>query len=376
MAGKLRVGVIGCGSMTRNHTYGYLNSQRYEVVALADLSQTAMSDFDERFSEYSDYRPQHFTDARQMLEEIAPDIVSIGVWHKGHSPMTIAAAAARGVKAVLCEKPMADTVGAAAEMLMVCQRNEVKLVIGHQRRFLPAYTLARQMIEDGEIGDVRLITSVAGDGLPNYASHQTDMFRYLLGDIECTWVMGNVERETDHWERATRIEDRALALFGFENDAQALIVSDLTPERWQGARIYGSEGMIEMTVDDLRLMNANSNGWALHQPDGEFLKYGEDRFEWFEAGASQARELADWVDGSAQTHRGSGENGYKALEMIHAVYESARLHIRVDLPLKTMLNPLDEMVESGHLPVRYPGRHDIRARQLRGENVSEDVENV
>ena len=223
---------------------------------------------------------------------------------------------------------------------------------------------------------MRLITSVAGDGLPNYASHQTDMFRYLLGDIECTWVMGNVERETDHWERATRIEDKALAVFGFENDAQAMIVSDLTPVRWQGARIYGSDGMIEMTVEDLQLMNANSNGWAHHKPDGEFLKYGEDRFEWFEAGAAQARELADWVDGTGAGHRGSGDHGYKALEMIHAVYESARLHVQVELPLKTMINPLDEMVESGHLPVRYPGKHDIRARQLRGENVSEDVENV
>ncbi|NQW19315.1 MAG: Gfo/Idh/MocA family oxidoreductase [Chloroflexi bacterium] len=184
--------------------------------------------------------------------------------------MTVAAAAADGVKAILCEKPMADSLGAAADMLMVCRRNNVKLVIGHQRRFLPAYTLAKQMIEDGEIGDVRLVTSVAGDGLPNYASHQTDMFRYLLGDVECTWAMGNVERETDHWERSTQIEDKALAVFGFANDAQAMIVSDLTPIRWQGARIYGSEGMIEMSTADLHLMNGKSGGWAHHKPDGEF----------------------------------------------------------------------------------------------------------
>ena len=118
MADKLRVGVIGCGSMTSNHTYGYLNSGRYEVVALSDLSPSAMTDFDEKFSEYSDYKPEHFADAREMLAEAAPEIVSIGVWHKGHSPMTIAAAAAGGVKAILCEKPMADSVGAAAEMLM------------------------------------------------------------------------------------------------------------------------------------------------------------------------------------------------------------------------------------------------------------------
>lgn len=375
MAEKLRVGVIGCGSMARNHTYGYLNSSLFEIVALSDLSESAMSDFDDRFNEYSDYKPEHFTDFREMLQKTKPEVVSVGVWHKGHSPVTIAAAASEGVKAVLCEKPMADSLAAAQEMLTVCDRNNVKLIIGHQRRFLPAYTLAKKMIEDGEIGDVRLITSVAGDGLPNYATHQTDMFRYLLGDIECEWVMGNVERDTDHWERATRIEDRALAVYGFENQAQAMIVSDLTPVRWQGARIYGSDGMIEMTTDDLQLMNSRASGWQQHKPDGEFFKYGAERFEWVEGGAGQARELSDWVTGVGSTHRNNGENGYKALEMIHAVYESARLHNQINLPMKTMANPLDVMIDSGHLPVRYPGRHDIRAKQLRGENVTEDTLN-
>lgn len=372
---KLRVGVIGCGGMSRNHTLGYLKSDRYEVVALADLSQSAMQDFGEHFAEFPDYKPDHFTDAREMLEKVRPDIVSVGVWHKGHAPITIAAAAS-GAKAVLCEKPMADSVGAAADMLMVCKRNGVKLAIGHQRRFLPSYTLAKTMIADGEIGDVRLITSVAGDGLPNYASHQTDMFRYLLSDVECSWVMGNVERETDQWERATRIEDKALAVFGFESGAQAMILSDLTDEHWQGARIYGSDGMIEITVDDLKIMNGSSDGWKFHRPDGEFFSHDVARFEWVEAGAAQARELAEWVSGERDDHRNNGENGYKALEMVHGVYESARTHTQVQLPLKTMVSPLDLMIDSGQLPVRYPGKYDIRARLLRGENTEADTQNV
>ena len=93
MAEKLRVGVIGCGEMTLNHTFGYLNSSRYEVTGLADLSEQAMKDFDEQFSEYSDYKAEHFMEAREMLERSKPDIVSVGVWDKGHAPMTIAAGA-------------------------------------------------------------------------------------------------------------------------------------------------------------------------------------------------------------------------------------------------------------------------------------------
>ena len=67
--------------------------------------------------------------------------------------------------------------------------------------------------------------------------------------------------------------------------------------------------------------------------------------------------------------------GTEAMEMAVALYESARLHERVTFPVQTRVNPLELMVESGHLPVRYPGRYDIRATRLRGENMSSDEEN-
>ena len=375
MEGKLRVGVIGCGEISSNHVLGYLNSARYEIVALADLSEQATHDFDKQFSEHDDYKPEHFTDAREMLEKSELDVVSVGVWDMGHAPMTIAAAAS-GVKAILCEKPMSDTTGSAADMMLVCRRNGVKLAIGHQRRFLPAYNLAKQMIGDGEIGEPRLITTAARDGLPNYSSHLADMYRYLLGDPECVWVMGNVERETDQWARAIPIEDKAFAVFGFDNGAQAMILSGLTPEHGFGARIYGSDGMIELSVDDLKIMNSKSDGWQEHKPDGDFAKYGFDNFEMIEAGAVQAREFARWVTGEIEAYRGVATNGYKALEMVHAVYESARTHAQVEMPLKTRTHPLAEMIDSGHLPVRYPGRYDIRNRTLRGENTTLDTKNV
>lgn len=372
MADKLRAGVIGCGSISRNHVGGYLNSGRYEVVALADLNESAMQEIDSQFK----INTKHYTDTRAMLAQEKLDVVSVCTWHGGHATWTIVAAAYRP-KAILCEKPMADTLGHAEQMLVACRRNGVKLVIGHQRRFLPAYTLAQSLIAQGAIGKVQLIQSCGGDGLPNYSSHQTDMYRYLLDDDECTWVMGNIERKTDQYERGTRIEDCAMAVFQFRGGARALILSDLVPNYYQGALIVGSEGMIDMTTNNLRLMNSGTGGqWQLHQPDGKFFKVKEqgDRFEWLEGGAAQADELADWIEGKVETHRGRGENGYKALEMIHAVYESARCHEKVVMPMRTRVNPLDLMVESGHLAPERPGRYDIRAFLLRGERMTSDEE--
>lgn len=356
--------------MSRNHVRGYLDCGRYDVVALADLNPEAMESMDSTF----ELSTTHYTDARKMLAEENLDIISICTWHAGHAEWTIAAAA-YGPKAILCEKPMADTVGRAEQMMIACDRNGVKLVIAHQRRFLPAYTRARELIADGAIGQVHLIQSFGGQGLPNYSSHQTDMYRYLLGDAECTWVMGNIERKTDQWERNTRIEDCAIGVFEFEGGVRALLLSDVTPLIYQGAFIFGSEGTINLSVNDLQILNAESGGvWKQETPRGRFFQVEDEgnRFEWKEGAAAQADELADWIEGKIDNHRGNARNGYRALQMIHAIYESARMHEKVRMPLQTRLNPLDLMVDSGHLEPERPGRYDIRAFLLRGERMTRD----
>jgi predicted dehydrogenase len=372
MSTKLRVGVIGCGSMAGNHIRGYLDSGRYEIVGLADLEEAAMAETDARFGIES----RHYTDARAMLAQERPEVVSICTWHSGHAPWTIAAATAHP-RAILCEKPMADTLGRAEQMIIACRRNDVKLGIAHQRRFLPAYTLARDLIAAGAIGTVRTIQSFAADGLPNYSTHQTDMYRYLLNDDECDWVMGNVERKTDRYERATRIEDCAIGVFHFTCGAVALLLSDVTPTVYQGALIYGTEGMINLTTSNLQVLNRDTGGkWELLEPDGRFYRVADlgEQFEWREAAAAQADELADWIEDEAISFRGNATNGIKALQMVHAVYESARRHEKVTLPMETRHNPLDLMIESGHLAPERPGPYDIRALRLRGERMSSDTE--
>jgi hypothetical protein len=53
-----------------------------------------------------------------------------------------------------------------------------------------------------------------------------------------------------------------------------------------------------------------------------------------------------------------------------ALFESVRKRQRIYLPLKTRLNPLMLMVESGDLPVEWSGRYERRARLVRGEAMS------
>ncbi len=358
---KLKAVIVGCGRIGKNHVFAYLESGRYEIVGLCDVRPESMLEFDEAFSGIEGYSPIHFTEPGAMFKDTSPDVVSVAVWDGLHAP-NVELAAFHGVRGILCEKPMSDSIKSAAEMINNCLEKGAKLAIGHQRRFLPSYNLARDMILNGEIGEVRLLTAFARDGLPNYSSHISDTFRYLLGDPDCEWVMGNVERKTDQWARSVPIEDRAIAMFGFTNGVQASILSGLTDYDGFWGRVYGSDGMIEFTVTDVKIMNTKKCGWALHKPDGNYANHGTDdvSFEMLEGSVAQATEFARWVSGEIKDYRNDAINGYKALEMVHAVYESARTYSRVTIPMENKENPLRMMIDSGQLPVLSEGKYDIR----------------
>ena len=147
--------------------------------------------------------------------------------------MTIAACA-RQPKAVLCEKPMATNLGECDDMLIAAQRNNVKVAIAHQRRFNPVWTDARQLIAAGAIGEPRQIVCRGGQGLLNDCSHLFDMMRYVLGDPEAEWVIGNVERKTERYERDIPIEDRSAGIIGFQGGCIGLLLQEIAGPNYQG----------------------------------------------------------------------------------------------------------------------------------------------
>ena len=77
---KLRVGIVGCGVIGRNHVHGYLNSGRYEIVGLCDTRPEGMKAFDEAFSGTEGYSPSHYTKSGEMFKETNPDVVYVAVF--------------------------------------------------------------------------------------------------------------------------------------------------------------------------------------------------------------------------------------------------------------------------------------------------------
>ena len=105
-----------------------------------------------------------------------------------------------------------------------------------------------------------------------------------------------------------------------------------------------------------RLFSANSNGWEqvpLRVEPEEIRPIGGG------TNAAQVRELIAWIEGGPE-HRGTGKKARATVEIMMALYESARQHRVIQLPLQEEGYPLELMVDEGKLPVEKPGRYDIR----------------
>ena len=144
---KIKVGVIGCGSIGVYHIAGYQKTGKAEVKAICDIKKDVL---DAAKSKYGIKKA--FTDYRDLLDMDDLDAVSVCLPNYLHHPVTVDAFDAG--KHVLCEKPMAISVDGALKMIEARDRAKKKLLIGLTQRFRNGSKLLKSHIEAGELGEV------------------------------------------------------------------------------------------------------------------------------------------------------------------------------------------------------------------------------
>jgi len=352
MSKQYKAAIVGCGSIGQAHMQGYQRLDNVDVVAVADPLEPArtmyMNDYD---------IPQGYATVAEMLEMARPEIVSVCVWHLLHDTVTAEVAAGPSVKGIICEKPMAIGMGRADAMVDVCEANGVKLVISHQRRFTPGWERAKELVEAGAIGIPLRADLRVKEGLANWGTHSIDGARFVLGDPVAEWVMGAVERRTDKFERDTAIEDACMGLIHFGGSLQFFIQSDLWDRNSLAGKFFirGTEGMLHVQETVLKLFNSETGGWK----DIDLALQEGDQAIGGNMNAAQTVELIDWIEGGPES-RSSGRIARDTVEVMMAMYESARQNRVVHLPMQEKEYPLDLMIDEGKLPVEHEGRYDIR----------------
>jgi predicted dehydrogenase len=159
---KLRVGLIGLGEVAEIHLEAYKNIEGIEIVAGAELKKERLEGI------VKQWKIKGYADYEEMLRNEHLDIACVLTPARVHREVTEKAAEA-GIH-VLCEKPLAITLDEARAMIEACEKRKVKLCYGASYRFLPACRKAKEILDEGLLGNLSLLMEcfVGGRGIENW----------------------------------------------------------------------------------------------------------------------------------------------------------------------------------------------------------------
>lgn len=278
---KLKVGVIGCGSIARyRHLAEYQAHENVEITAVCDVVQERALEMAEKFGAAA------YTDYQELLKNGEIEAVSICTPNALHAPMSITAL--QSGKHVLCEKPMATSLAEAEAMIEAAKENKKKLMIAHNQRFVPSHDKAHELIQAGDLGRIYSFRTAFGHGGPEGWSidgahswffdkkqafigamgdlgvHKTDLMRFLLNE-EFTEVAAFIETNA---KQNTDVDDNAVFILKTENG----IIGTLAASWSYGAKednstiIYGEKGILRLEDDpDYSLIIHYTNGQTVKE---------------------------------------------------------------------------------------------------------------
>ena len=187
------------GTMPRSHAAAYHRHPQTNVTAVCDIRPQALEDFKAQWGDvWPDMRL--YTDYNEMLQQEPLEIVSVVTPDHLHADITVAAAE-KGVKAILCEKPIATTLADADRMIAAAEANNVLLSVEHTRRWSPVFQKARELARQGDLGKLRIVVSnmySPRSMLFRNGTHMVDMIVFFA-DSEPSWIFAELEEGFDYF---------------------------------------------------------------------------------------------------------------------------------------------------------------------------------
>jgi predicted dehydrogenase len=252
---SLRAGVIGAGAIAQAcHLPGYARNPHVDLAAFADPIPARHEEIAKQLPSVKGYHDYNEMLAREHLE-----VVSVCTPNKYHAAATLAALDA-GCH-VLCEKPMALTLGEAGNMIAAARRKRRKLMIAFTNRLYTGPNTCKELLQKKAIGKPFMMRVRFGHGgpYPGWAKgkwfYQAAiaaggvMFDMGIHAIDlCLWLMGpiqSVSAKAATLIKKIEVDDNALLMLEFKNGALGYIdVSWTSKPGFTGFEIYGTEGSL------------------------------------------------------------------------------------------------------------------------------------
>jgi UDP-N-acetylglucosamine 3-dehydrogenase len=240
MTRAMRAGVIGVGSMGRNHARIYAGMENVELVAVSDMDRGTA----ERVGGMYGCNP--YDDYRMVRTHERLDLVSVVVPTREH--FAVGREVIDHGVALLIEKPIAATLEQGMELIIAARQSDVLLTVGHIERFNPAIIALKQQIDDHELGNVFQIVARRVGPFParimdvgvavDLATHEMDILNYLVGS-SITRMHAELHR---HLHKSH--EDMLSAVLRFSNGVIGILdINWLTPTKIRELSVVGERGM-------------------------------------------------------------------------------------------------------------------------------------
>ena len=341
------IGIIGCGKIAQvRHIPEYADHPDAKLLGFYDINQ-------QRAGELA---AQHGATAYESVEALLanPDIqaVSICAANFAHAELTIAAL--RAGKHVLCEKPMAITLEDCEAMVEEAKKAGKYLMIGHNQRLAKAHVVARELIEDGLIGDIVTFRTTFGHGGPETWSvdpgkntwffdkskaamgamadlgiHKTDLIHFLTGHrvVRTTARVTTLDKK-DASGNLIGVDDNAVCIYEMSGGAMGTMTASWTyygPED-NSTILYGTRGIMRIYQDP-------AHSIVVDLPDGTQKFYDVDTIQTND-NQTKSGIIDLWMESLVEGKEPeiSGESALAAMRAVFASIRSSETGMAVEVP--------------------------------------------
>lgn len=270
MNNPIGIGVIGCGYWGPNHVRVFSQLKECRVVTMADTSKDRVASVTDRLPNLRGYLDYH-----EMLHDAEVEAVVVATPTRSHS--VVVEDALNAGKHVLCEKPLCTDPVEGDSLVALARERSLVLMVGHVFLFNAGIIKVKQLIDAGEVGQVRYLAAVRTNLGPvrsdvnaafDLASHDIATFNWLLNSepVDVS-AMGAAFLQPG-------IEDVVIITLRYPGNQLASIqCSWLDPRKVRQLTVVGSQKMI--TWDDLALANPVAIFEKSVNTEREVTDYGE-----------------------------------------------------------------------------------------------------
>ncbi len=308
-----RIGLIGCGAISRGQVAAIDTIDDAQIVAACDLSEANLKEVTDKTG------AKGYADYKEMVKTEKLDLVIISLPHGLHREATCLCAEL-GID-VFLEKPMGISSEDCQIMIDACEKAGVMLWVGHIQRYMQPNMFAKQLIDSGEFGELISMhetrngeyfherrpkwfgkKAMSGGGIAiNLGAHCLDKFKYFSGS-NIAEIKGGI-----HIHEGLDCEDAVQAFVTMENGVTGTmnLIGMKTPHRYEVV-LYLTNGEIRIVYENGEFVHYCKNGEPMQCKEIDYI-------------AGMTLQLQDVIAALRSGEKKPKVDGYYGKDVIHAV---------------------------------------------------------